>query len=271
MENIVNDLAELEDLATVIAGSMAVATQVVGCSFDDSAAVGRLRDEVHLIIGHERRFKQLMTDLLSRFILEWNDIIQNDMRIGQIKKYLSVCCHFRKKVNEFDECITGCGNDMDYLVGDNWFARRYYVMMDDWRNSASTMIEYAEKDFMVEPHLADPFDVAVRRLRRFFKGVSADSLREFVMNGVSLKDKPKWLSDKRQAVIMGTMLGISCRDMNNSFLFTGKDGQPMRLNYTSNQPHLDISSYEIYPVIKALKEAVVKIKKQQKDSNEAVA
>ena len=270
MENVVNDLAELEDLATVIAESMAVATQVVGCSVDDTAAVGRLRDEVHLIIGHERRFKQLMTDLLSRFILEWNDIIQNDMRIAQIRGYLSACLKFRKKVNEFDECITGCDNDLDYLVGDNWFARRYYVMMDDWRNSASTMIEYAEKDFMVEPHLADPFDVAVRRLRRFFKGVSAAGFRDFVMNGVCLKDRPRWLSDKRQAVIMGTMLGISCRDMNNSYLFIGKDGQPMRLNYTSNQPHLDISSYEIYPVIKALKEAVLKIKKQQKSSNETV-
>ena len=76
------------------------------------------------------------------------------------------------------------------------------------------------------------------------------------MKVVSLKLRHLCTADNRQAIVMGKMLGKSCREMNASFRFETLEGKPTLLSYSGHGPVLDFSQYDIHDIIREMQEAV---------------
>lgn len=256
MTNITAALTEIDTLTSAVANAMAEVSSFLGREEIDYEDNFDVQHEARFIIEHREPLRKKLTETLDIITNGWNDIIQNDLLKAQVNEYLKMGMDFTDKVDKFDLTVCNTEHDVFALVGDSWFARQLLVVMYDWKKSVKFLTEFMQRAGVFEPRLVDPFETAVRKLRPFFTGVGANALKALVLDGVSLAEKQRWIRDRRQAVIFMKMLGISCRDMNRSFLFTSRDGKDRQLKESSDRPDLDYSCYEIYPILLELKEAM---------------
>lgn len=245
-------IKEIRNMTAAVADAMAAVSLFVGYEEDERDALGGCKYEADVIRDSIIPLKERLYEVLDCIREDWNAIIQNDLLCNDVKTLLEVCSGFHKKAFEFDEATVLYPRVVEGLLGDAWLPRAYLVLMYEWEDEASAIREYVMKNCGLGTPLDNPFRGIASRLRHFFTGVTDEEFEKFVMNGVSLAVKPRWMSDKRQAVVMGKLLGKSCKDMNDSFLFCKKDGTPVLLNYTQNGPKLEMDQYEIYGVIKPL-------------------
>lgn len=219
--------------------------------------------EINNIEAHEKDTDELLKSSQMYIIEKWNSILQNDIWLSRIRAFFGKCMRFRTAVTRFDDLIYSCDEYESLLGEDCMIARRYLVIAENWYQSAKTMIDIAGVE---EPSKTDegrPGCCIARRFRAFFVGVSDSDLKNLVVSKVPLPRRPKWLLEKRQAVIFGKMLGLTCSEMNRSFVFTGRDGRPTQLNYGHNAPSLNFNNYSIYPLIEKLKAALSLEKERQ--------
>ena len=256
MTNITAALTELDTLTSAVADAMAEVCLFVGREEIDYEKSDYARRLVSFIVERTAAVREKLTEMLDVITNGWNDVIQNDLLKAQVNEYLKLGERFAEKADRLDVAVCDTPHDVFAMVGESWFARQLLQVMYDWKKRARPLMEFMQREGVFEPRLVDPFETAVRKLRRYFTGVGADALRELVMNGVSLAGRPRWTGDRRQAVIFMKMLGISCRNMNRSFLFTSRDGTDRQLKESSDGPDLDYSCYDIYPILLELKEAV---------------
>lgn len=264
MNSINAAVTEIDVLTSAAAGAMAEVSDAIGRDGLESEDTGELRHLVEFVIVKTGEIKELLTRTLDSILAEWNGITGNGMLEGKVHEYLKLGLEFLEKADAFDVKVADCRYDLSALVGESWFARELLTVMCDWRKSVEPVLEALEKNGGVEHGLVDPFETAVRKLRPYFTGVGAEGLRALVMNGVSLAARPTWKQDRRQAVILGETLGISCRVMNLSFVFTNRNGAERPLKYSSDRPDLDYSCYEIYPILTELLDGIREKKKSLK-------
>lgn len=244
--------ARTEKLAAAVAEAMATVSSFIETGEDDIEAAGRCRFEAGVLKDSEKQLSLLLADCLTAVREEWNTIVQNDMLKDEVNVLTDSVRSFHSAAYAFDEAVCMHGIEADAVLGDSWLARRYLAMAADWEKEAAAVIDFTDFRRKHETELDGPFYGLARRLHKFFVGVQDDELKALVLNGVSLATRPRWLQDRRQAVVMGRTLGISCRDMNRSFLFLNRQGEPSPLNYSSDGPTLDYSCYEIYSIIRHL-------------------
>lgn len=252
MENISTLFAKTEEVTGAVAQAMAAVASFLESADADVERVGECRFECGVLKGKEIELKRLLADSLAAIRYEWNRIVQNDMLLDEVCAYVENIQKFHAAAGAFDDSVCLHGIDADEILGDSWLARRYLSIAADWEKSAGAVIDFAGSRRRRISRSDDPFSGMARRLHKFFVGVHDDELKALVLDGVSLAARPKWLQDRRQAVVFGKTLGISCRDMNRSFMFVTRDGTPRALNYSSDGPTLDYSCYEIYPLISGI-------------------
>ena len=270
MNGINEAITEIDVLTSAVADAMAEVTTVIRRDGIESEDAGMLRHLVEFVVEHTDGIRRQFMTALDSILVGWNEIIQNDMLQGKVREYLTLGTEFLTKADAFDVAVADCRHDLSALVGESWFARELLTVMCDWKRRAEPVLEYMTKNGGFEPRLADPFETAVRKLRKYFTGVGAEAFRGLVMNGVSLGGRPRWIRDRREGVIFGEMLGISCREMNLSFVFTNRDGTERPLKYSSDRPTLDYRCYDIYPILKELKDGIgVENKSHKKALNTA--
>jgi len=245
-------LMGIRKTAAAVASAMTAVAQHVERNVRETSDVGRCRFEAGVIRDGYKPLKELLKDGLSVVREDWNDIIGNDMLIDEVKSMLDACSVFHGKAAEFDEYAIAHSSTIDRLLGDAWLPRAYLVMIGEWEDEAEPIIAFIGKSERKAARLDDPFRGIAAKLHQYFTGVTDDDIKEFVTNGVSLPGHPRWMQDKRQAIALGKMLGKSCKEMNDSFMFTKNNGEPVKLNYTSHGPILEVSQYEIYPFIRTL-------------------
>lgn len=249
MDNISTLFAKIREVTAAVADAMATVTSLIGTADTDIERVGECRYEAGVLKGKELELRKLLSDSLDAVRQEWNQIVQNDMLLDEVTAYVETVQQFHGTAWEFDEFVCQHGIDTDEILGDSWLARRYLSMTAEWEKNAEAVIDFIGSRRKRIIQMDDPFTGLARRLHKFFVGVHDDELKALVTDGVSLASRPKWLQDRRQAVVFGKTLGISCRDMNRSFLFLGLNGTPRPLNYSSDGPTLDYNCYEIYTLI----------------------
>ncbi|MBO6078378.1 MAG: hypothetical protein J6P66_06470 [Bacteroidaceae bacterium] len=265
MNSISGAVTEIDVLTSAVGDAMAEVTAAIGRDGLESEDTGELRHLVEFIIGKTGELKELLAGTLDGILAGWNEIAGNEMLRGKVREYLELGMEFTEKADAFDVAVADCRYDLSAIVGESWFGRELLTVMCDWQKSVEPLMEAMECGERFEPRLADPFETAVRKLRPFFNGVGAEGLRALVTDGVSLAARPVWKADRRQAVVMGDMLGLSCRVMNQSFVFTGRSGQERPLKYSSDRPDLDYSCYEIYPILKELQDGMRQRNKRQRN------
>ena len=243
-------IKEIRDITAAVADAMAAVSLFVGYEADERDALGGCKFEADVIRDSYPLLRKRLYEVLDCIKEDWNTVIQNDLLCGEVKGLIEVCRTFHRKAFEFDEAMVVNPRLVEGLLGDAWMPRAYLVLMCEWEVEASAIREHFERKDTVEPRLDDACCGITSKLRRFFLGVTDDEFRAFVMNGVSLKNRPIWKEKKREAVVMGRMLGKTCAEMNESFRFLKNDGEPTRLKYSSHGTELDMHQYEIYPVLK---------------------
>ena len=253
-------IKEIRDITAAVADAMAAVSLFVGYEADERDALGGCKFEADVIRDSYPLLRKRLYEVLDCIKEDWNTVIQNDLLCGEVKGLIEVCHTFHRKAFEFDEAMVVNPRLVEGLLGDAWMPRAYLVLMCEWEVEGTAIREYIQNNYGVGVRLDDPFRGIALRLRNFFTGVTDKDIEEFVMNGVSLAGKPRWMSNKRQAVVMGKLLGKSCKEMNDSFLFCKKDGTPMPLNYTQNGSKLDMDQYDIYGIIKPLIDVTTKKK-----------
>ena len=271
MTNITSTLTEIETLTSAVAGAMAEVSSILEKDEIESDDAGNLRHLVEFIIERKPTIHSLFYISLDSVFQYWNYIIQNDMLQGKVREYMKLGMEFLDKTDKFDISVADTRYDMAALVGESWFARELLQVMSDWEKNARPVLEFLQHNGGFEPRLADPFETAVRKLRPYFTGVGAEGLRALVMNGVSLANRQKWMQDRRQAVVMAETLGISCRTMNLSFIFTNRSGEERPLKFSSDRPDLDYRSYDIFPILKELQAGIEEENKSHKKALKAEA
>ena len=253
MENGIEVLERVERLAAAIGESMAAVSVFLCHEERREELLGSCRFEAGVIMGRENELKTSLKGAAQWTLMNWNGIIQNDMLLERIGSYIRQLQDFDSKVHDFDDAVCRFEDAAADVFDDTWIARRYLVIMCDWKKENEAVIGFTDGHTGVQRHLDDAFAVCARRLRKIFAGVSPEDLKRFVTNGVPLATRPKWLADRVSATVFGQTLGISCRDMNQSFLFVNKEGMPSRLNYSQDKPTLDFSCYPIHRLALELK------------------
>jgi len=211
----------------------------------------------------EEETEELLATSQLYTIEKWNGILQNEIWLSRIREYFRRCLKFREVAARFDDAVYSDEKFEEQLGEDNTIVRRYLVLIERWHRSAKRMIEIAGLGEDGEQSEEQQSCGIARRFRAFFVGVSDTDLKNLVVSRIPLPGRPKWLREKRQAVVFGKMLGLTCADMNRSFLFTGRDGKPTPLNYGHNAPTLSFSNYTIHPLIERLKAVLNMEKKRQ--------
>ncbi len=239
-------------MTAAVADAMAAVSLFVGYEEDERDALGGCKYEADVIRDSYTLLKERLYEVLDCIREDWNAIRENDLLCNEVKGLLEVCSGFHKKAFEFDEATVMSPRLVEGLLGDAWLPRAYLVLMCEWEDESSAIREHIERSAAVGPQLVDVFCGSTSRLRKFFLGVTDDELRDYVMNGVSLKNRPFWKEEKRQAVVMGMMLGKTCAEMNESFRFTKNDGNLTRLKYSSHGPELEMNQYEIFSILKPI-------------------
>ena len=247
---------ETKRLAGVIVEAMATASRFLESDERPDEADLDCMFKRKMLYECERRFRTVLMDSLWAVKRRWNEIIGNKMLLEDLQAYLNSCRDFSRAAWEFDALVHRRSRRASDLFGTSEIGRWYLSDIIGWETEAKSILDYQEKNMAVGARLDDVFANAARRLAAFCGHVSARSLKGFVMNGVSLKDRPIWSADKRQAIVMGKMLGKSCREMNESFTFTTQDGNPTKLSYSGHGPVLEFNQYEIYNIMSPLVEAV---------------
>ena len=242
-------ILETKRLAGVIGDAMAAVSPFL----EDEDVIENLdpvcKAKCDFLRDSESRFGKLLMDSLWAVKHEWNEIAGNEMLLEDVKAYVGCCREFQKVAWEFDELVHEHWYAAEVMFGRSDIGRLYLSAITGWEIEAKAILDYLDRQQTVDSRLDDVFGKAAEQLWPFMGNVTASALQNFVMNGVSLKGKPKWKADKSQAVVMGRMLGKSCREMNESFRFLTQEGKPTKLNYTSHQPVLEYDQYSIYPII----------------------
>lgn len=242
----------IRNMTAAVADAMAAVSLFVGRGADENVTLGGCRFERDIIRDSYGPLKEQFCELLDLIRVDWNTIILNDMMMDELKVFLESCNRFHTVSSEFEEMAEAHDLEIEDLFGEDWRPIEYLILICNWEKEADAIYAYFRKNCGLGIRLDDPFRGIAMRLRRFFTGVTDDDIREFVMNGVSMASRPKWIGDKNQAVVMGMMLGKSCKEMNDSFRFTLLDGSPVKLHYKRHGPRLELNQYEIYGIIKPL-------------------
>ena len=239
-----------------IGETMAAVSRFLEDSDDEERLNPVCKAKCDLLRNSEEKLKKLLMESLWAVKHQWNEIAGNPMLLEDLKAYIGCCRDFTKQAWEFDDLVQRHWYEADSLFGRNDIGRRYLQDMLVWEDEAKAIIDYIDRKPRVGVRLDDVFEKAVLKLRPYFENVTGAALQNFVMNGVSLAGMPEWKLDKRQAIVLGKMLGKSCKEMNDSFRFTNLDGKFIKLNYTSHGPVLEYDQYEIYPILKEMLDAV---------------
>lgn len=246
--------------------------RLIGAIVDTMAAVSRFLEDSEdnerenpvckvkcdYLRANEEQLKKLLMDSLWAVKHQWNEIAGNPMLLEDLKAYIGCCRDFLKQTWEFDDLVQRHWFEADALFGRNDIGRRYLQDMLVWEDEAKAIIGFIESKPRVGVRLDDVFEKAALKLRPYFEDVTGAALQNFVMNGVSLAGRPRWIGDKNQAVVMGMMLGKSCKEMNDSFLFTRTNGTPIPLNYSQHGPRLELDQYEIFGIIRPIQDVTSK-------------
>ena len=243
-------------LIGAIGETMAAVSRFLEDSDDEERLNPVCKAKCDLLRNSEEKLKKLLMESLWAVKHQWNEIAGNQMLLEDLKAYIVCCRDFTKQAWEFDDLVQRHWYEADSLFGRNDIGRRYLQDMLIWEDEAKAIIDYIDKKPRVGVRLDDVFEKSVLKLRPYFENVTGAALQNFVMNGVSLAGRPEWKLDKRQAIVLGKMLGKSCKEMNDSFRFTNLDGKFIKLNYTSHGPVLEYDQYEIYPILKEMLDAV---------------
>lgn len=245
-------ILETKRLAGVVGDTMAAVSPFL----EDTVAFENLdpvcKAKCVFLRDSESRLRKLLMDSLWAVKHRWNEITGNEMLLADVRAYLGCCRDFEKVVWEFDDLVHRRWYKAEQLFGTSYVGRQFLSAILTWEKEAKAILDYVDRERPVGLRLDDAFKKAADRLRTFFEHVTATALQNFVMNGVSLTGRPRWKQDKSQAVVMGKMLGKSCKEMNESFRFQTLEGKPTRLNYTSHRPVLEYNQYEIYPIIREM-------------------
>lgn len=243
-------------LIGAIGDTMAAVSRFLEDSEDNERENPVCKVKCDYLRANEEQLKKLLRDSLWAVKHQWNEIAGNPMLLEDLKAYIGSCRDFLKQTWEFDDLVQRHWFEADALFGRNDIGRRYLQDMLVWEDEAKAIIGFIESKPRVGVRLDDVFEKAALKLRPYFEDVTGAALQNFVMNGVSLAGRPRWKLDKRQAIVMGKMLGKSCKEMNDSFRFTNQDDKFIKLNYTSHGPVLEYDQYAIYPILKEMLDAV---------------
>ena len=243
---------ETKRLVGVIAEAMVATGRFLGEPDENERLNPVCKSKCDFLYNNEGKLKKLLHDSLWAVKHHWNEISENEMLLADLKEYVSSCREYMKIVWGFDDLVHKRWWAAEQMFGTSEIGRHYLIDILKWEDEAKRILEYVDNLKSGVDRLVNVFETAADRLRSFFEHVTATALQEFVMNGVSLKGRPRWKQDKSQAVVMGKMLGKSCKEMNESFRFQTHGGKPTRLNYTSHRPVLEYNQYEIYPIIREM-------------------
>ena len=253
-------MMKIRNMTAAVADAMAAVALFVGRGADDEGPLGQCRFERSVIVDSYRPLKAMLYEVLDLIREDWNTITQNELMLDELKMMLDACNRYHTMARKFHEAAVAHDCEMEDMFGMDFRPIEYLILICDWENEARAIYAYMERNSLLGVRLDDPFRGVAWRLRQFFNGVKDDEIREFVMNGVSLAGRPRWKGEKRQAVVMGQMLGKTCKEMNDSFQFLKKNGDPVKLAYKIHGPDMPMDQYEIYGIIKPLLDATTQKK-----------
>ena len=200
---------------------------------------------------------------------QWKEIIQSEAMEYEVYRFCSSCRALYEKIDRLDDSV--CRNDAlgAAVLDDCWLARRYLVSMMHWISRAAFVLEYADENFRDRRGELGAFYGAAKACRPFFAGVSDEDLRDLVMDGKPLAGRPVWRGTRCEGTLMGQELGLSCADMNHSFLFLNEKKMPRPLKYSSDTVNNDRMFYKIAGALDFLKRAKELTKKRPQSAKGA--
>lgn len=213
----------------------------LGCKFDVDT-VEELYPELRTQLTQAMRY-------LRR---EWNEIIQNDMRMEEASSFVKMCREFQGVVTQFDNCVCEHDAAAAAVLNDWWIGRTYFVMMHDWARQNAYLTDFIENRFRPLVLQKNPFNGAARKFRNYFSGVGDNDLEAFVRYGVPFPKRITWRGERCEAVIMGKLMGRTCAEMNHAFLILGADRMPKVLSYQRDYPKMGEQYYGITPLTQEL-------------------
>lgn len=250
--SILNDT--FEELRTVEAAIDSL-TDFLNGSPSGASALDNCKFAVDLLQSRSSKCMRMLDQSLSFIEDYWKDIIQSEPLENEVYRFCNYCTDLYGKVWSLDDSICWHDELVVEVLEDCWLVRRLLVAMTHWINRAKFVIDFANENFCDRRSELGAFLGMARRFRSFFVGVSDEELRDLVIQGKPLSSRPIWRGERCEGTLMGKELGLSCADMNHSFVFLSDKKMPRPLKYSSDQVSNDRKFYKISAPLDLLKRA----------------
>lgn len=183
------------------------------------------------------RVVSALEDCTCLFSSEWNSIKENDAMLHIVALFAEVYSTFRSFVVYLDDLSYKYPARAEDVFGQENVSASFMIILHRFDREFCYYYDYV--DGMWDEDSSDDEDGAIlypglsKALEGHMFGLSDVSL-DILIKHQPVALKGTWFGPKNEATFFGKYFGLSCKEMNDAFIFLGKDGNEVKLNYNWN-------------------------------------
>lgn len=231
---ILHEAADTLKSATSVFGRCCHAFDIVDGEFRKVPGIGSvksdLRERYHKVVS-------ALEECSGLFCSEWDRIKENDAKLHIVALFTETYSTFRSFVIWLDDLFYKHPARAEEIFGQDDVSASYMIILHRFDKEFCYYYDYVdglwEDDSKEEDEDAILYPGLSKALEGHMFGLSDVSLDVLVKHQpVALKGT--WFGPKNEATYFGKHFGLSCKEMNDAFIFFGKDGKEVKLNYNWN-------------------------------------
>lgn len=232
--HILHEAADTIKSATSVLSRCCHAFDIVDDEFRKVPGINAVKSDL------EERFPKIVSALeecSGLFCAEWNNIKENEAMLHIVALFTEVYSTFRSYVVWLDDLCYEYPTRAEVIFGQDSVSESFLVVLSRFDKEFCFYYDYVdgrwdddeddeEEDGIIHPGLCDA-------LKEHMFGLSDISL-DLVIKHQPIPLRGTWFGPKNEATYFGKFFGLSCKEMNDAFIFLGKDNKEIKLNYRWN-------------------------------------
>lgn len=172
----------------------------------------------------------------SLFCSEWNKIKENEAMLHIVALFTESYNLFRSFVVRLDDLCYEHPTRAESIFGQDAISESLLVILCRFDKEICFYYDYVDGRWDEEGSESDDeimYPGLSEALKDHMFGLSDTSL-DFLIKHQPIALKGTWFGPKNEATYFGKHFGLSCKEMNDAFIFLGKDNKEIKLNYNWN-------------------------------------
>lgn len=171
------------------------------------------------------------------FSSEWNSIKENDAKLHIVALFTQAYGAFRSFVVWLDDLFYAHPARATELFGNENLPASFMVFLYRFDKEFCYYYDYVDGLWDDNEENEEEDIISCSGLSKALEGHMfglSDIALDLLIKHQPIALKGTWFGPKNEATYFGKHFGLSCKEMNEAFIFLGKDGKEVKLNYNWN-------------------------------------